>query len=159
MTLSTVGFVIGFSTFLLGCVDYSRIREDEITRLSDVVVDHCVSECVIATKKATTTHTDLMTHRFSGFTLLFFLLFAAFYAWQIITFIFEVMRLVDMYKFYTYLLRVPDVRVLQYSPLPWYSYDTLVGRHPDHLLARNCAQDRRNPRRKPHNSYILSTRH
>lgn len=53
-----------------------------------------------------------MAHRFSGFTLLFFLLFAAFYAWQIIAFIFEVMRLVDMYKFYTYLLRVPDVCVL-----------------------------------------------
>jgi autophagy-related protein 9 len=42
---STVGFVIGFSTFLLGCVDYSRIREDGTTQLSDVVVDRCVSQC------------------------------------------------------------------------------------------------------------------
>lgn len=48
---STVGFVIGFSTFLLGCVDYSRIREDETTRLSDVVVDRCVSKCAIGSKK------------------------------------------------------------------------------------------------------------
>ena len=41
---STVGFVIGFSTFLLGCVEYSRIRPEHITRLSDVVVDQCVSK-------------------------------------------------------------------------------------------------------------------
>ncbi|KAG0697005.1 putative transmembrane protein [Suillus ampliporus] len=97
LNLLTVGFVIGFSTFLLGCVDYSRIREVEVSRLSDVVVDRCVS-------------------KFSGFTLLFFLLFAAFYVWQIISFVFEVMRLVDMYKFYTYLLRVPDADI---STIAW----------------------------------------
>ena len=39
----TVGFVIGFSTFLLRCVDYARIRPEEITRLGDVVVPHCVA--------------------------------------------------------------------------------------------------------------------
>lgn len=42
--ISTVGFVIGFSTFLLGCVDYKRIRHDQVTRLSEVVVDRCVSK-------------------------------------------------------------------------------------------------------------------
>lgn len=39
----TVGFVIGFSTFLLGCIDYSRFRHENTTQLSHVVVDHCVS--------------------------------------------------------------------------------------------------------------------
>lgn len=97
LNLLTVGFVIAFSTFLLGCVEYSRIREDKTTRLSEVVVDRCVS-------------------KFSGFTLLFFLLFAAFYVWQIISFVFEVMRLVNMYKFYTYLLRVPDADI---STIVW----------------------------------------
>ncbi|KAH7918533.1 putative transmembrane protein [Leucogyrophana mollusca] len=92
LNLLTVGFVIGFSTFLLGCVDYGRIRPDKITRLSDVVVDRCVS-------------------KFSGFTLLFFLLFTTFYVWQIISFIFEVTRLVDMYHFYTHLLRIPDADI------------------------------------------------
>ena len=43
---STVGFVISFSTFLLGCVDYSRIRPDKITRLDEVVVKRCVSRYV-----------------------------------------------------------------------------------------------------------------
>ncbi|TFY62696.1 hypothetical protein EVJ58_g3692 [Rhodofomes roseus] len=89
---STVGFVIGFSTFLLGCVDYSRIRPDKVTRLGDVIVDRCVS-------------------RFSGFTFLFFVLFAAFFAWQIVNYALGILRLVDMYGFYTYLLHIPDADI------------------------------------------------
>ncbi|EPQ57867.1 APG9-domain-containing protein [Gloeophyllum trabeum ATCC 11539] len=89
LNLLTVGFVIAFSTFLLGCVDYSRIKPEGITRLSDVVVDRCVS-------------------RFSGFTFLFFLLFSAFYCWQVVSYVMDVVRLVDMYNFYTHLLRIPD---------------------------------------------------
>ncbi|KIM55031.1 hypothetical protein SCLCIDRAFT_1221434 [Scleroderma citrinum Foug A] len=92
LNLLTVGFVIGFSTFLLGCVDYSLLTRDEVTRLSDVIVDRCVS-------------------KFSGFTLLFFLLFIAVYIWQIVAFVFEVIRLVDMYNFYTHLLRIPDADI------------------------------------------------
>ena len=42
----TMGFVIGFSTFLLGCIDYSRIVPDKSLRLSDVVVKHCVARFV-----------------------------------------------------------------------------------------------------------------
>ncbi|KAG6862073.1 hypothetical protein C0995_007203 [Termitomyces sp. Mi166 len=89
LNLLTVGFVIGFSTFLLGCVDYSKIRHGKPTQLSHVVIDRCVS-------------------RFSGFTLLFFILFTAFYIWQIVVFVLGTMRLVDMYKFYTHLLKIPD---------------------------------------------------
>ncbi|KAF8844838.1 putative transmembrane protein [Paxillus ammoniavirescens] len=92
LNLLTVGFVIGFSTFLLGCIDYSRITHDKVLHLSEAIVDRCVA-------------------KFSGFTLLFFLLFTAFYVWQIISFVFEVMRLVDMYNFYTYLLRIPDADI------------------------------------------------
>ena len=47
--------------------------------------------------------------RFSGFTFLFFVLFTAFFAWQIITYALGILRLVDMYRFYTYLLHIPDV--------------------------------------------------
>lgn len=92
LNLLTVGFVIGFSTFLLGCVEFSKLRQEHITRLSDVVVDRCVS-------------------RFSGFTLLFFLLFTAFYLWRIVMFVFEVGRLMEMYQFYTHLLRIPDADI------------------------------------------------
>ncbi|KAG6376264.1 putative transmembrane protein [Boletus reticuloceps] len=85
-----------FMVYSAWCIDYNRITRDKATRLSDAVIDHCVA-------------------RFSGMTLLFFLLFTAFYVWQIISFAFEVTRLVDMYRFYTHLLRVPDVKL---SPSP-----------------------------------------
>ncbi|KAI5124310.1 hypothetical protein M0805_008918 [Coniferiporia weirii] len=90
--LLTIGFTIFFSTFLLNCVDYSRIKPEGITRLSDVVVDHCVS-------------------RFSGITVIFFFFFGAYYIIQIVTFVFEVMRLMDMYQFYTHLLGIPDADI------------------------------------------------
>ncbi|KAJ3774233.1 putative transmembrane protein [Lentinula raphanica] len=92
LNLLTVGFVIGFSTFLIGCIDYSKIHPDKQMRLSEAIVDRCVS-------------------KFSGFTLLFFILFAAFYIWQIATFVLGVMRLVDMYNFYTHLLKIPDADI------------------------------------------------
>ncbi|CAK5277584.1 unnamed protein product [Mycena citricolor] len=92
LNLLTVGFVIGFSTFLLGCVDYSRIQHETSMKLSDVVVSRCVS-------------------RFSGFTFIFFALFIAFYVWQIVSFVFAVLRLVDMYHFYTHLLKIPDADI------------------------------------------------
>lgn len=43
----TVGFVIGFSTFLLGCLDYSKFRHQKVNHLSDVVIDRCVSKYVL----------------------------------------------------------------------------------------------------------------
>ncbi|KAJ7775186.1 putative transmembrane protein [Mycena metata] len=92
LNLLTVGFVIGFSTFLLGCVDYSRIRHEQSMKLADVVVSRCVS-------------------KFSGFTLLFFILFIAFYVWQIVSFVLSVFRLVDMYNFFTHLLKIPDADI------------------------------------------------
>ncbi|KAL1709709.1 putative transmembrane protein [Schizophyllum commune] len=97
LNLLTVGFVIAFSTFLIGCVDYSRIKPEKSTRLSDVVVRQCVS-------------------KFSGFTLLFFMLFTAFYVWQIVMFVLGVRRLVDMYHFYTHLLKIPDSDI---QTIPW----------------------------------------
>ncbi|THH01658.1 hypothetical protein EW026_g1076 [Hermanssonia centrifuga] len=92
LNLLTVGFVIGFSTFLLGCIDYSQIRHEKATRLSEVVVSRCLS-------------------RFSGLTLLFFVLFTTFFAWQLVSYVMSIARLVDMYHFYTYLLRIPDADI------------------------------------------------
>lgn len=47
--------------------------------------------------------------RFSGFTLLLFMLFATFFVWQLAAYVLSVIRLVDMYRFYTHLLHIPDV--------------------------------------------------
>lgn len=56
-------------------------------------------------------------NRFSGFTLLFFMLFTTFFIWQLVAYVMSIARLVDMYHFYTYLLRIPDVSpsVLHYT--------------------------------------------
>ncbi|KAJ4493420.1 putative transmembrane protein [Lentinula lateritia] len=92
LNLLTVGFVISFSTFLIGCIDYSRIHPDKQMRLSEAIVGRCVS-------------------KFSGFPLLFFILFTVFYVWQVATFVLGIMRLVDMYNFYTHLLKIPDADI------------------------------------------------
>ncbi|KAG7098403.1 hypothetical protein E1B28_000362 [Marasmius oreades] len=92
LNLLTIGFVIGFSTFLLGCIDYSKINPEKQMRLGDAIVEHCVA-------------------KFSGFTLLFFLLFTTFYIWEIFTFVISLQRLVDMYNFYTHLLKIPDADI------------------------------------------------
>jgi hypothetical protein len=82
-------------------------------------------------------------YRFSGFTLLFFLLFCAFYVWQIVLFILSTMRLVDMYHFYTYLLQIPDVRP---PPKCHFSLTNhVLGRYPDNFVARSGPTHRGHP--------------
>lgn len=66
-----------------------------------------------------------MTCRFSGFTLLFFILFIAFYVWQIVTFVLGVFRLVDMYNFFTHLLKIPDVSSDNEFPIS--SFESTLG--------------------------------
>lgn len=52
--------------------------------------------------------------RLSSGTILFFIIFTAYYTAQIVSYVFEVMRLVDMYRFYTHLLRIPDVSLISH---------------------------------------------
>ncbi|MCO5599876.1 hypothetical protein L7F22_053983 [Adiantum nelumboides] len=94
LNLLTIAFVIGFSTFLVGCVDYSKIKHDG--QLSDVVVHQCIS-------------------RFSGITVLAFALFVGLYAWQVIRFGLGISKLIAMRDFYTHLLNVPDADVQSIS--------------------------------------------
>lgn len=54
----------------------------------------------------------------SGFTLMPILLFGAYYVMRLITYVLEVMRLVDMYRFYTHLLRIPDVCMISITIPP-----------------------------------------
>lgn len=60
----------------------------------------------------------------SGFTLLLFVVLAAFYAWRVVRFGMGVRRLWEMHEFYTELLEVPEVRPpLNQSPLARASTD------------------------------------
>ncbi|CAJ0875714.1 4253_t:CDS:10 [Entrophospora sp. SA101] len=80
LSLLTIAFVIGFSTFLFGCVDYSLVRNSK--SLSQVIIPNCVI--------------------FSGFWII-----------QVVRFVLDIKKLLDMYNFYTYLLEIPDAIVNQ----------------------------------------------
>ncbi|KDN53404.1 APG9-domain-containing protein [Tilletiaria anomala UBC 951] len=94
LNLVTVAFVLGFSTFLFSCVDYSHIAHDG--QLSQVVVPQCFS-------------------RFSPFTKLAYLIFGALFTWQVARFAIGLPRLWAMQRFYTHLLDVPDTDVASIS--------------------------------------------
>lgn len=94
-------------------------------------------------------------YRFHGLTLLFFILFLTFYIWQIVSFILDIHRLIDMYNFYTHLLKIPDVRTYHLLPSPSPADLLTTGRHPNNFLARSRPTHRSNPRRKPHHSTLL----
>ncbi|GAA6024138.1 hypothetical protein JCM8202_004269 [Rhodotorula sphaerocarpa] len=116
LNLLTVGWVIGFSTFLIGCIDYPRLWDSH--HLSDVIISRCTS-------------------RLSGFTLLVFVAFVAFYAWRVVRFGMGVRRLWEMHEFYTELLEVPESDI---QTIPWHAIVTrlsaLRASHPSALAAR-----------------------
>ncbi|GBC07958.1 hypothetical protein RclHR1_07800011 [Rhizophagus clarus] len=87
LNLLTIGFVLGFSTFLLGCVDYSLVRSSD--GLSQVIIPNCIGQL-------------------SGWTKLFLVLVTCIWIWTIVRFILDIRGLIDMYNFYTYLLDIPD---------------------------------------------------
>ncbi|TIB40095.1 hypothetical protein E3P86_00822 [Wallemia ichthyophaga] len=101
LNLATVGFVFIFSTFLLGCIDYSAITHNG--NLSDIVIPHCVS-------------------RFPFLTWIWLLAFGTFYVYQVLTFVLSMRALVDMYKFYTHVLHIPD------SDVQTISWEEIVSR-------------------------------
>ncbi len=94
LNLVTVSFVVLFSTFLFGCIDFRRIRHNG--RLSEVVVDQCFSKFGLVNK------------------FLLFSLFAVLAA-QMARFALSLPRLWAMQRFYTHLLDVPDVDVASIS--------------------------------------------
>ncbi|POG80356.1 autophagy protein Apg9-domain-containing protein [Rhizophagus irregularis DAOM 181602=DAOM 197198] len=87
LNLLTIGFVLGFSTFLLGCVDYSLVRSSD--SLSRVIIPSCIGQL-------------------SGWTKLFLVLVTCIWIWTIVRFVLDIRGLIDMYNFYTYLLDIPD---------------------------------------------------
>ncbi|KAM0748760.1 APG9-domain-containing protein [Meredithblackwellia eburnea MCA 4105] len=117
LNLLTVGWVIFFSTFLLGCIDYSVVWQSH--HLSEVVVDHCVS-------------------RFSGLTFLLVISFSAFYSWRVVSFGLGVRKLWSMHEFYTELLEVPENDI---QTIPWHNIVTRISElratHPSALSSQH----------------------
>ncbi|KIM30981.1 hypothetical protein M408DRAFT_327891 [Serendipita vermifera MAFF 305830] len=109
LNLLTVGFVILFTTFLWGCIDYGKLshigRGKHGGRLEDVVIPRCLA-------------------RLPPVPALFLFLFSLFYAYQLLTFFLSLSRLYQMRAFYTHLLKIPDVDI---STLPWSTVVTRIG--------------------------------
>ncbi|KPV73033.1 uncharacterized protein RHOBADRAFT_17299 [Rhodotorula graminis WP1] len=122
LNLLTVGWVIGFGTFLIGCIDYPRLWHSN--HLSDVVIPRCTS-------------------RMSGFTLLVFIIVAAFYAWRVVRFGMGVRRLWEMHEFYTELLEVPESDI---QTIPWHA---IVARLSDLRASHPSALSTRGPNGQP----------
>lgn len=93
-SLLILAFVMWFSVFLLGCVDYSQISGGK--SLSDVIVPHCVG-------------------KIHGIPMLFILLFWVWWCSQAVQLGLDVPRLKELHGFYTFLLEIPDVDVQSVS--------------------------------------------
>ncbi|KAJ1025162.1 hypothetical protein NDA16_002668 [Ustilago loliicola] len=115
LNLLTVAFVISFSTFLFGCIDYSAIRHDG--QLGDVIVGHCVAG-------------------FSPGTTVLVLLLVAAFGWQVVQFVLGLSRLRAMHRFYEHLLGIPDADV---QSIPWHEVvnriSALREQHPNTSLS------------------------
>jgi autophagy-related protein 9 len=94
LKLLTTFFVISFTTFLTSCIDYSKLRHsvgpNNNGRLEDALVGQCLT-------------------RGSFWHMLFLFLVCITYVFQLGMFVLQIPGLVDMYRFYNYLLGVPDV--------------------------------------------------
>ncbi|KAF9908199.1 autophagy protein atg9 [Linnemannia zychae] len=87
LNLMTFAFVIGFSSYLVGCVDYPKLRHSK--HLSEVIIPQCAS-------------------KMSTGTFVMLLLFATFWIGQLTRLAYDVPEMIDMRNFYTYLLQIPD---------------------------------------------------
>jgi len=130
--------VITFSTFLLGCIDYTILWDSN--HLSDVVVPQCLSRFVSpppSPPRRRKGKVDVKSeNRFSGLTTLLVVTFAVFYSWRVIRFGMGVRKLWEMHEFYTELLEVPEVR-FPFPTLPTRSSRVLgePERYPNYPLA------------------------
>ncbi|WVO15865.1 hypothetical protein L204_103527 [Cryptococcus depauperatus] len=110
LNLLTTFFVIAFSTFLISCIDYSKLVRsasgpNTVGRLEDVLIGQCLTR-------------GSLTH------MLFIFILSAFFIFQLASFIFSMPRLIEMYRFYTHLLGIPDADI---QTLPWPEIVRLIG--------------------------------
>ncbi|WFD31418.1 autophagy protein atg9 [Malassezia sp. CBS 17886] len=95
LSLLTSVFVIGFGTFLSGCIDYSAIRYNG--QLSEAVAPHCLS-------------------RLSAFSVAALSILCGVCFWQAVLFGMSLRRLAVLRDMYTHLLGVPESDL---ATVPW----------------------------------------
>ena len=88
--LSTVAFVVGFSTFLSSCIQYNKISASK--KMSEILVPKC-------------------TKNMSGFTNLLIWSFAFLWVCKTMQYVLDTRRLYNMHNFYQHLLRISESEI------------------------------------------------
>lgn len=107
--------MIAFSTFLISCIDYTKLfssisTAEAVGRLEDVLISQCITKFVhFKLYILNNTNPSIYDYRGSFAHTLFLIILSAFFIFQVASFAMSVPRLLDMYRFYTHLLGVPDV--------------------------------------------------
>ncbi|KAF8469107.1 autophagy protein Apg9-domain-containing protein [Kalaharituber pfeilii] len=87
LNLLTSAFVVGFTTFLGSCIDYSHAKHK--TRLSEIIIPQC-------------------TTKLSGTVSFLLWMFTLYWMWTLINHILDLRRLWELHEFYYYLLDIPE---------------------------------------------------
>lgn len=99
----------------MSCIDYSKLTSitsgpTSVGHLDDVLIGQCLTRCVPYTSTSNLTALINTPKYRTSFSHIFFIFsITGFYIFQLITFALSLPRLLEMYRFYTYLLGVPDV--------------------------------------------------
>ncbi|KAK6357013.1 autophagy protein atg9 [Orbilia javanica] len=86
--LLTVAFVVGFSTYIFNCIDFTKLRASK--SLDEVTVGHCMARMSI------------------GSTLILWI-FCLVWTIKLVSYIYDIWRLWEIHQFYHYLLDIPDL--------------------------------------------------
>ena len=87
MGCSTLAFVVGFSTFLTSCINFSKVRSSHT--MSEILIPRC-------------------TANMSSTANLLIWLFAFFWVGKLFQYLLDIRRLHNMHNFYRHLLDIPD---------------------------------------------------
>jgi autophagy-related protein 9 len=101
LTVLRYVFVVVFTIFLTSCIDYRKlwksVGNNHVGRLEDVLVGQCFSRRPFGLK-------------------LMLIIVSAYFGCKTLVHILNIPALIDMYRFYTYLLGVPDTDI---QTMPW----------------------------------------
>ncbi|KAL2853826.1 autophagy protein Apg9-domain-containing protein [Aspergillus pseudoustus] len=90
LSLLTFAFVIGFTTFLLNCINYPKVRGSK--KLDDILVQSC-------TQKMSMSSTFLLW------------LCCLYWIWKVFQYLLDIRRLKNMHDFYRHLLGITDAEI------------------------------------------------
>ncbi|KAL8735572.1 MAG: hypothetical protein Q9166_000741 [cf. Caloplaca sp. 2 TL-2023] len=90
LNLLTLAFVVGFSTFLTSCIDFTKVRSSH--KMSEILIPKC-------------------TQNMSSTTNMLIWLFAFFWVGKSFQYLLDIRRLQHMHNFYRYLLEIPDTDI------------------------------------------------